>query len=85
MSGFLKEFMKDVPRGDSTRPLREQKVPQARWMRLEDIAASKALAYDPRNPGKKVLIGALGDKLIGIEDDRHILTVAGSRSGSRSG
>lgn len=85
MSEFFKEFMKDVPRGDSTRPLREQKVPQARWMKLQDIAASKALDYDPRNPGRKVLIGALGDKLIGIEDDRHILTVAGSRSGKSVG
>ncbi|MDY7070946.1 hypothetical protein PshuTeo2_09870 [Pseudomonas hunanensis] len=85
MSDFYKEFMRDVPRGDSTRPLREQKVPQARWMRPEDIAASRTLSYDPRKPGKKVLIGALGKQLIGIEDDRHILTVAGSRSGKSVG
>ncbi|MGX1018149.1 type IV secretion system protein VirD4 [Pseudomonas sp. Y3 TE3536] len=85
MSEFFKEFMRDVPRGDSTRPLREQKVPQARWMKLEDIAESRILSYDPRQPGKKVLIGALGEQLIGIEDDRHILTVAGSRSGKSVG
>lgn len=85
MSDFYKGFMRDVPRGDSTRPLREQKEPQARWMRLEDIAASHILSYDPRKPGKKVLIGALGKQLIGIEDDRHILTVAGSRSGKSVG
>ncbi|MFK4445221.1 type IV secretion system protein VirD4 [Caballeronia udeis] len=85
MPEFFAEFMQDVPRGDSTRFLRQQKVPQARWMKLSDIAASAALAYDPRNPGKKVLIGALGDRLIGIEDDRHILTVAGSRSGKSVG
>ncbi|EPA97900.1 TRAG family protein [Pseudomonas sp. G5(2012)] len=54
-------------------------------MKLEDIAASNILSYDPRKPGKKVLIGALGDQLIGIEDDRHILTVAGSRSGKSVG
>jgi type IV secretion system protein VirD4 len=35
MSEFLKNFMQDVPRGDSTRYLRQQKVPQARWMKLE--------------------------------------------------
>ncbi|MGO4809413.1 type IV secretory system conjugative DNA transfer family protein [Cupriavidus sp. 2MCAB6] len=85
MGDFFKEFMQDVPRGDSTRFLRQQKVPQARWMKLSDIAASAALAYDPGNPGKKVLIGALGSRLIGIEDDRHILTVAGSRSGKSVG
>ncbi|MBT2311827.1 type IV secretory system conjugative DNA transfer family protein [Pseudomonas fluorescens] len=54
-------------------------------MRLEDIATSRALSYDPGKPGKKVLIGALGKQLIGIEDDRHILTVAGSRSGKSVG
>ena len=85
MEDFNKDFMKDVPRGDSTRYLREQKVPQARWMRLNDIARSTALAYDPRNPGAKVLIGAIGEKLIGLQDDRHLLTVAGSRSGKSVG
>lgn len=85
MTDLLKAFMQDVPRGDSTRYLRQQKVPQARWMRLDDILASQELAYDPKRPGRKVLIGALGSRLIGIEDDRHILTVAGSRSGKSVG
>lgn len=85
MEEFFKDFMQDVPRGDSARYLRQQKVPQARWMKLDDIAASPALRFDPRQPGKKVLIGALGGRLIGIEDDRHILTVAGSRSGKSVG
>ena len=40
----------------------------------------KALEYDPRNPGGKILIGAFGPKLVGIEDNRHILTVAGNRA-----
>lgn len=85
MNNFLQEFMHDVPRGDSTRFLRQQKVPQARWMKIEDILASEALRYDPSNPGDKVLIGALGSRLVGIQDDRHILTVAGSRSGKSVG
>src|SRR5258706_7206100 len=85
MDKFSEGFMRDVPRGDSTRFLRQQSVPQARWMRLDEIAASTALAYDPRKPGKKVLIGALGSRLIGIEDDRHLLTVAGARSGKSVG
>ena len=41
----------------------------------------KALEYDPRNPGGKILIGAFGPKLVGIDDNRHVLTVAGSRAG----
>lgn len=85
MDAFFKTFMSDVPRGDSTRYLRQQKVPQARWMKLEEIASSEKLAYNPRAPGEKILIGALEDRLIGIKDDRHILTVAGSRSGKSVG
>jgi len=85
MNDFQKNFMQDVPRGDSTRYLRQQKVPQARWMKLDDILGSRAIAYDPKKPGAKILIGALGPRLIGIEDDRHILTVAGSRAGKSVG
>lgn len=85
MNDFAKAFMKDVPRGDSTRYLRQQKMPQARWMKIEDMLASPALAYDPMNPGAKIMIGALGSQLLGIEDDRHILTCAGSRSGKSVG
>ena len=81
MKEFLDNFMSDIPRGVTTRYLNQQKVPQARWQTPEDIMMSPALSYDPNNPGKKILIGALDDKLIGIEDNRHVLTVAGSRSG----
>ena len=52
-----------------------------RWQSPEVIAERKVLDYDPRHPGGKILIGALGPKLVGIEDNRHILTVAGSRAG----
>lgn len=85
MNEFAKDFMRDVARGDTNRYLRQQKVPQACWMPLEDIQRSPVLDYDPRKPGKKVLFGALGSRLLGIEDDRHIMTVAGSRSGKSVG
>lgn len=78
---FPDEFMQDIPRGLTSRYLKQQTIPQARWQSPETILNSKALAYDPANPGKKILVGALGDKLIGIEDNRHMMTVAGSRSG----
>lgn len=85
MNTLEEEFFADVARGVSTRPLSNQKPPLSRWMRIDEILASQALDYDPHNPGKKVLIGAIKDKLIGIEDDRHIMTVAGSRSGKSVG
>lgn len=81
MSEFTDDFMRDIPRGVSSRYLKQQSVPQARWQPPESILGSKALAYDPHNPGKKILVGALGDQLIGIEDNRHVGSGAGSRSG----
>lgn len=75
------EIFKDIPRGVASRYLKEQSAPQARWQSPEKIAASRILDYDPADPGAKVLVGTFGEKLVGIEDNRHILTVAGSRSG----
>jgi hypothetical protein len=40
--------------------LKQQTAPQARWQTPEVILERKALEYDPRNPGGKILIGALG-------------------------
>ena len=81
MSKFIDDFLSDIPRGLTTQYLNQQTAPQARWQSLQKIADSKLLAYDPEAPGQKILIGAIDSKLIGIEDNRHILTVAGSRAG----
>lgn len=75
------EFMTDVPRGKAWEYMKTQTPPQARWQDPAAILASSALDYDPRDPQGRILIGALGEKLIGIKDDRHIQTVAGNRSG----
>ena len=81
MASFTEDFTRDIPRGLSSRYLKQQTAPQARWQTPEVILERKALEYDPRNPGGKILIGAFGNKLVGIDDNRHILTVAGSRAG----
>lgn len=81
MSAFAKDFMSDIARGVTTRFLDQQTVPQARWEPYENIIGSRALTYDPANPGGKILVGALNDRLIGIDDNRHVMTVAGSRTG----
>lgn len=77
MSSILDEF----PRGVGSRQLNQHDLPFAAWMDGKAILASPALLYDPRNPGAKLLLGELDGRLIGLEDDRHIITVAGSRSG----
>ena len=74
-------FMADVPRGKTWEYVKTQTPPQARWQDPDAILASAALSYDPRKPGGKILIGALGDRLIGIADNRHIQPVAGNRAG----
>ena len=56
-------------------------MPEAHWMSQETILSSPMFAYDPKNPCGKILIGACGSKLIGVADDRHIQTVAGTRAG----
>ncbi|MCB9989304.1 MAG: type IV secretory system conjugative DNA transfer family protein [Rhodospirillales bacterium] len=81
MTTKAEDLLRDIPRGVASRYLKHQSLPQARWQSPEAIMRSEALAYDPKNPDGKILVGALGDKLIGIKDDRHIVTVAGSRSG----
>lgn len=78
---FIKDFVSDLPRGVRSVHRKRQTVPQAGWQDPERILESKLLAYDPANPGGKILVGALGSQLIGIEDNRHVLTVAGSRAG----
>lgn len=71
----------DIPRGVIARPLEQTTMPSAAWADTSAILSSKRLAYDPSKDGHKILLGALGDKMIGLDDDRHMLTVAGSRAG----
>ncbi len=75
------DLMHDVPRGITSKYLKDQSIPQARWQRQEAIEAHPDLAYDPDDPQGKILIGACGEKLTGISDNRHLLTCAGNRSG----
>jgi len=74
-------LMDDIPRGLSTKYLKDQSIPQARWQAQDAIVSHPALHYDPENPRGKILLGAIGDRLIGVADDRHMLTVAGTRAG----
>lgn len=77
----MADIMDGVPRGDRTKYLRQQRGPQAAWLPVADILKSAPLSYDPNNPGKKILVGAIDQQLIGIADNRHMMTVAGSRAG----
>lgn len=78
---FIKTFESDLPRGTHSVRLRAQTAPQATWASTAEIIKSRSMTYDLDRPGAHILVGALGPKLIGIEDPRHVLTVAGSQTG----
>lgn len=65
------------PRGVPGRHLRDNIAPFAMWADLDFVATHPHWAYKPG----KVLLGSLGDRLIGVDDDRHMMTIAGSRAG----
>lgn len=74
-------LLTDVPRGVTSRFLRDQRVPMAFFQEPERLLENPKLRYDPKKPGKKILLGSVADTMIGFEDDRHIMTIAGTRSG----
>lgn len=51
--------------------------PDASWWHPTELAGYGKWRYEDG----KVFIGAVGDKVIGVADDRHIMTIAGSRAG----
>lgn len=65
------------PRGIPKRALRDNIAPFAAWADPAFIGSHPHWAYEPG----KVFLGAIGDHLIGVTDDRHMMTVAGSRAG----
>jgi type IV secretion system protein VirD4 len=65
------------PRGVPGRDLRDNIAPFAAWADPRFIESHEHWAYAPG----KVFLGASGAKLIGVSDDRHLMTVAGSRAG----
>lgn len=77
MPGILDDF----PRGDEKRLQTQHDTPKALWCNPQDLLRDPALAYSADNPGARLLLGSLDGRLIGLADDRHMITVAGSRAG----
>lgn len=61
-----------IPRGLDDK--NEEKAPDAKWLPPEKTKEHK---YRP----DRILLGAIEEQLIGIADNRHVLSVAGSRAG----
>jgi type IV secretion system protein VirD4 len=65
------------PRGVPGRDLRNNIAPHALWADPNFIAGHEHWKYVPG----KVFLGVLGNRAIGVSDDRHMMTIAGSRAG----
>ena len=70
-------LLDDLPRGVRSKDPDKQVTPRAAWVSPSDIIASDKLKYNDQ----KILLGAIEGQLIGLDDDRHIITFAGSRAG----
>lgn len=75
------DLMKGVPRGLQHKFLKDQKLPMAAWQSTDALLAHEPFRYDPKEPNGKILMGAIGEHLIGIRDERHAASCAGSRGG----
>lgn len=52
-------------------------LPQGSFLTKDEVLRSRTLHYTPGS----IFLGRVDDQLIGIKDNRHIITLAGSRSG----
>jgi type IV secretory system conjugative DNA transfer VirD4/TraG family protein/relaxase-like protein len=65
------------PRGVPGRNIAKSIAPHALWADPSDICQHQHWKYTPG----KVFLGSLQSQLIGVDDDRHMMTIAGSRAG----
>jgi type IV secretion system protein VirD4 len=65
------------PRGIAARKPRDNIAPYAVWADPKFISSHQHWSYAPG----KIFLGALDQQLIGVMDDRHMMTVAGNRAG----
>ena len=72
-------LLSDLPRGDPSKELKEHSKPLSQWAD-EDEAITNWMSYD-KDAGSQILLGEVNGQLAGLKDDRHIVTVAGSRAG----
>jgi type IV secretion system protein VirD4 len=75
------ELLSDIPRGNPNKFLKDQTIPRSRFQLQEEVENHPHYLYDPKKPDGMVLLGAIGEKLYGVRDDRHLSTFAGTRAG----
>ena len=71
---FERKLRKDLPRGQKGR---EDSLPRTRWADPAELPAG----WDYAKGSGGLFLGYRGGRIIGWKDDRHALTVAGTRAG----
>lgn len=66
-----------LPRGRPGLSPASSYAPQARWADPDGIAAHDFWTFR----SDKVIVGRVSDKILSVQDNRHLMTVAGSRAG----
>ena len=69
--------LSDFPRGDPHRPERSNIAPNATWLSPDKVSQSAHWRFE----SGKIFVGQSNSTLLGIRDDRHLITIAGSRAG----
>ena len=82
MSDFWEDLRRDVLRGIDGKP---DELSAAKWMDFADLGRPE-WRYDRKANPRQILVGYARDSQnrpvsVGIDDNRHIMTVAGSRAG----
>jgi type IV secretion system protein VirD4 len=74
---FEKKLRSDLPRGHALQPKSagRERALFARWLTPAEMAGKQ---WEPEGG---LLLGRRGGRLIGWNDDRHVMTIAGSRAG----
>lgn len=67
----------DLPRGLPNTSATSDKAPRALWVSPDELKAHPNWQYSEG----RIFLGAVDDVSIGVKDDRHLLTIAGSRAG----
>ena len=73
----MSDLLRNIPRGIANQADDDMIAPRALWYTEEHIANQERGHYAPN----KIFLGKAGYAYIGNDDDRHQITVAGSRSG----
>ncbi|MEM5477105.1 type IV secretory system conjugative DNA transfer family protein [Pacificibacter sp. AS14] len=67
----------DLPRGIPDSHASQDKAPRALWVARDKIKSHPDWQYS----SDKIFLGGIGGVPIGVKDNRHLLTIAGSRTG----